>query len=95
MSTTSATDTRPPLTLLSEDEMMFRDAVAAFAAEDVAPRVRAMEAAGKIDAEIVAKYFEMGLMGIELPESAGGSGGSAMMIALAVEELSKIGRAHV
>jgi alkylation response protein AidB-like acyl-CoA dehydrogenase len=49
-----------------------------------------MEAAGKIDAEIVAKYFEMGLMGIELPESAGGSGGTAMMIALAVEELSKV-----
>ena len=81
---------RPALTLLSEDEMMFRDAVAAFAAEDVAPRVREMEAAGRIDPAIVAKYFELGLMGIELPESAGGAGGTAMMIALAVEELSKV-----
>ena len=90
MSSTSTSDSRPPLTLLSDDELMFRDAVAAFAADDVAPRVRAMEAAGKIDADIIAKYFEMGLMGIELPESAGGAGGTAMMIALAVEEISKV-----
>ena len=90
MSSTSIPVGRPALTQLSEDEMMFRDAVASFAAEDVAPRVRAMEAAGKIDADIVAKYFEMGLMGIELPESAGGAGGTAMMIAIAVEEISKV-----
>ncbi len=90
MSMTDSSTARPPLTLLSEDEIMFRDAVAAFAAEDVAPRVRAMEAAGKIDPDIIRKYFEMGLMGIELPESAGGAGGTAMMIALAVEEISKV-----
>jgi alkylation response protein AidB-like acyl-CoA dehydrogenase len=90
MSLTDSSLARPALTQLSEDETMFRDAVAAFAAEDVAPRVRAMEAAGRIDPEIVAKYFEMGLMGIELPEAVGGAGGSAMMIALAVEELSKV-----
>ena len=90
MSSTSVPAAHPALTQLSEDETMFRDAVAAFAAEDVAPRVRAMEAAGKIDAAIVAKYFELGLMGIELPESAGGAGGTSMMIALAVEEISKV-----
>ena len=90
MSSTSVPAAHPALTQLSEDEAMFRDAVAAFAAEDVAPRVRAMEAAGKIDAAIIAKYFELGLMGIELPESAGGAGGTAMMIALAVEEISKV-----
>ena len=90
MSSTSVPAAHPALTQLSEDETMFRDAVAAFAAEDVAPRVRAMEAAGKIDAAIIAKYFELGLMGIELPESAGGAGGTAMMIALAVEEISKV-----
>mgnify|MGYP000072949286 CR=1 FL=1 len=90
MSSTSVPAAHPALTQLSEDETMFRDAVAAFAAEDVAPRVRAMEAAGKIDAAIIAKYFELGLMGIELPESAGGAGGTSMMIALAVEEISKV-----
>ena len=87
----SSTDTaRPPLTMLSEDEIAFRDAVAAFAADEVKPRVQAMERAGKIDPALVKQYFDMGLMGIEVPEQYGGSGGSLMMVALAVEEISKI-----
>ena len=90
MSTSSTPEARPALTQLSDDEIMFRDAVAAFAHDDVLPRVREMEAAGRIHPDLIAKYFELGLMGIELPESAGGAGGSAMMIALAVEELSKV-----
>jgi alkylation response protein AidB-like acyl-CoA dehydrogenase len=79
-----------PLTLLSEEEMMFREAVAAFAAEEVRPRVKAMEAAGKIDAALLPKYFELGLMGIEVPEAYGGAGGSLFMVTLAVEEISKV-----
>jgi alkylation response protein AidB-like acyl-CoA dehydrogenase len=81
---------RQPLTVLSDDETAFRDAVAAFAADEVKPRVQAMERAGKIDPALVKQYFEMGLMGIEVPEQYGGSGGSLMMVALAVEEISKI-----
>ncbi len=84
------TDVIPtPLTQLTDDEQLFRDAVAGFAAEEVQPRVRAMEAAGRIDPELIPKYFEMGLMGIEVPESLGGAGGSLMMVTLAVEEISK------
>jgi alkylation response protein AidB-like acyl-CoA dehydrogenase len=79
-----------PLTLLSEEEMMFRDAVAAFAAEEVSPRVKAMESAGKIDSGLLPKYFELGLMGIEVPEEYGGAGGSLFMVTLAVEEISKV-----
>ena len=45
----------PPLTTLSDDEEAFRDAVAGFAAEEVRPRVSAMERAGKIDPELIAK----------------------------------------
>ena len=81
---------RPPLTILSEEEELFRAAVADLAQSDVAPRVRAMEEAGKVDADLTAKFFEMGLMGIELPEQYGGAGGSLMMVTLAVEELSKV-----
>ena len=88
--TDTALAPRPALTRFSDEELMFRDAVAAFAAEDVAPRVRAMEAAGKIDAAVIGKYFELGLMGIELPEALGGAGGSLTMVALAVEEISKV-----
>src|SRR5438046_10288089 len=79
-----------PLTRLSGDEIMFRDAVAAFANERVRPRVRAMEAAAKIDPELIPEYFSLGLMGIEVPEQYGGADGSMMMVARAVEALSKV-----
>ena len=81
---------RPPLTLLSEDEVLFRDAVTALADEQVRPRVMEMEAAGKVDPALTRQFFEMGLMGIEIPEAYGGAGGTAMMVVLAVEELSKV-----
>ena len=81
---------RPPLTTLSDEEAMFRDAVAGFAEEEVRPRVQQMERDGKIDPELIRKFFEMGLMGVEVPEVLGGSNGSLMMVALAVEEISKI-----
>ncbi|MBA2687597.1 MAG: acyl-CoA dehydrogenase family protein, partial [Gemmatimonadaceae bacterium] len=79
-----------PLTVLTEEESMFREAVAGFAEEEVRPRVMDMERAGKIDSSLLPKYFEMGLMGIEVPEEFGGSGGSLFMVTLAVEEISKI-----
>ena len=81
---------RPALTTFSEDEQMFRDAVAAFASDEVRPRVQAMERASKIDPELLPKYFALGLMGIEVPEQYGGAGGSLTMVAIAVEEISKI-----
>ena len=78
------------LTLLSEEESMFRDAVAAFAENEVRPRVRSMEREGKIDPDLIHKFFEMGLMGVEVPEALGGSDGTLMMVTLAVEEISKV-----
>jgi alkylation response protein AidB-like acyl-CoA dehydrogenase len=38
----------------------------------------------------VRAYFDMGLMGIEVPEAYGGAGGSMMMVTIAVEEISKV-----
>jgi alkylation response protein AidB-like acyl-CoA dehydrogenase len=81
---------RPPLTQFSDEELMFRDAVASFAEEEVRPRVKEMEAAGKLDKSLIDSCFELGLMGIEVPESLGGAGGTLMMVAIAVEEISKI-----
>jgi len=80
----------PPLTTLSDEEALFRDAVRTFAEEDVKPRVMDMEREGKVHSALIAKYFEMGLMGIEVPEQYGGAGGSLMMVMLAVEEISKV-----
>ena len=76
--------------VFSDEEILFRDAVRAFAEDDVRPRVMAMERAGKVDPALIAKYFEMGLMGIEVPEEYGGAGGSLTMVTLAVEEISKV-----
>ena len=81
---------RAPLTVLSEDETMFRDAVTAFADEQVRPRVQAMDRAGKLDAALIPGFFELGLMGIAVPEEYGGAAGTMMMVTLAVEAVSRV-----
>jgi alkylation response protein AidB-like acyl-CoA dehydrogenase len=81
---------RPALTTFSDEEIMFRDAVAAFAESEVRPRVKAMESAGRIDPELIPQYFALGLMGIEVPETYGGAAGTLTMVALAVEALSQV-----
>ncbi|MGH7720628.1 MAG: acyl-CoA dehydrogenase [Gemmatimonadaceae bacterium] len=88
--TTDLLSTRPALTMLSDEESMFRDAVAEFAEEHVRPRVQAMDRAGKLDDDLIPKFFELGLMGVEVPESYGGAGGTLLMVALAVETISRV-----
>ncbi|MBI3982657.1 MAG: acyl-CoA dehydrogenase [Gemmatimonadetes bacterium] len=78
------------LTSLSDDETMFRDAVRAFAAAEVAPRVDAMERAGSFDRSLIGKFAELGLMGIDVDSAYGGAGGTFFMTMLAVEELSAV-----
>ena len=80
--------TPSPLTVLTEEEALFQDAVRAFARAEIAPRAQAMDRAGKYDPEILPKLFEMGLMGIDVPEAYGGAGGSFFQSCLAVEEIS-------
>ena len=87
---TDTTPARPALTTFSEEEDAFREAVAAFAEDEVRPRVTAMEQAARLDPTLIPKYFEMGLMGIEVPEQYGGAGGSLTMVTIAVEEISKV-----
>src|SRR5213080_4789424 len=82
--------TTPPLTKLSEEEELFRDTVRDFAEREVRPRVAAMERASTVDPALLAKCFELGLMGIDIPECHGGAGGSLLMTVLAVEELSAV-----
>ncbi len=79
-----------PLTVLSEDEQMFRDAVRQFAEEDVRPRVNAMDEEQQMDPDLIPQFFELGLMGIEVPEEFGGTGASFFTAALVVEELSRV-----
>lgn len=84
------TGVHAPLSQLSEDEALFRAAVAAFADSEVRPLVGQMEAASRLDPGLIRKMFDMGLMAIEVPEAHGGAGGTMMLVTLAVEELSKV-----
>jgi len=79
-----------PLTVLEEDEQMFRESVRRFARERLAPQVRAMDEAGKFAPELLREMFALGLMGIHISEEYGGQGGSFFQAILAIEELAKV-----
>ena len=82
----------PPaaLTVLTEEEKLFQSSVRRFAREQIAPHVRAMDEAAVFRADILRQFFELGLMGIEIPEEHGGQGGSFFQCVIAVEELSAV-----
>jgi alkylation response protein AidB-like acyl-CoA dehydrogenase len=83
--------TRPqPLVALTEDEQMFRDSVRQFAQDAIGPKVREMDEHGKFDPDIIQQFFQLGMMGIEIPEQYGGGGGTFFEAILAVEELSRV-----
>jgi short/branched chain acyl-CoA dehydrogenase len=79
-----------PLTQLSEEETMFQASVRRFAAERLAPHVRAMDDAGVFRKELLTELFELGLMAIDVPEEYGGQGGSFFQAILAIEELARV-----
>jgi butyryl-CoA dehydrogenase/short/branched chain acyl-CoA dehydrogenase len=78
-----------PLTTLSEDEILFRDNVRQFAEEKVRPLAKEMDEKGIFDHGLLEQFFQLGLMGIEIPEQFGGAGGKFFDAILAVEELSR------
>jgi alkylation response protein AidB-like acyl-CoA dehydrogenase len=80
----------PPLTVLSEDERLFQDSVREFADARVRPLVREMDEQAKMSPALVRQLFELGVMGIEVPDVHGGAGGRFFHSVLAVEELSRV-----
>jgi alkylation response protein AidB-like acyl-CoA dehydrogenase len=78
------------LTVLSEDEDLFRSSVREFAEGEVRSRVEAMEHAAKLDPDLIKQCFELGLMAIETPEEFGGAGSSFFNAIIAIEELARI-----
>src|SRR6266516_2046830 len=82
--------TRVPLTTLSEDEQLFRDSCRLFAEGRIKPLVRKMDEEAKLDRSVIPELFDLGLMGIHVPEELGGGGGSFFMSVLAVEEISRV-----
>jgi len=79
-----------PLTQLTEDEQMLKDASAEFADTIIKPKVHEMDEAAKLDPDLITQFFDMGLMGIEIPEKYQGGGGSFMMSIVAIEQISRV-----
>jgi len=90
MSEPTSTNAVPALTTLSEEEGMFREAVRDFAENEIAPRVAEMDRNQAFDTDLIPQLFELGLMGIEVPEAMGGAGSTFFTSILVVEELSRI-----
>ncbi len=79
-----------PLTRLTEEEQMFKDAVSEFAGEQIAPHVMEMDKKAEFRRDLLDQFFELGLMGIEVPEEYGGTGSSFFMAILAIEALAEV-----
>src|ERR1700682_6556449 len=79
-----------PLTVLSDEEKMFQATVRRFARERIGPHVREMDEAGVFRKDLLHEMFELGLMGIEIPEEHGGQGGTFFQAVLAVEALAAV-----
>lgn len=84
------TTSRPALSDLTEQERMFQEAARDFANAEIAPRVMEMDEAARMDLSLLPQLFEMGLMGIEIPEEFGGTGADFFTSILIVEELSRV-----
>ena len=79
-----------PLTRLSEDESLFRESVLEFAAREIKPLVREMDDLAKMPRSLIDRLFQLGVMGIEIPDAHGGAGGTLFHSVLAVEALSSV-----
>ena len=87
----SQTVTSPAaLSTLSEEEQLFRQTIREFAETQVKPYVMEMDEAGKFRPDLVEKFFELGLMGIEVPEQWGGAGANIFLAVLGIEELARV-----
>src|SRR5213078_4259243 len=85
------TDSLPsPLTRLSQDETLFHDSVYEFADREIRPLVREMDEHAKIQPDLIASLFDLGVMAIEIPEAHGGAGATFFHSVLAVEALSRV-----
>ena len=79
-----------PLTHFNEEERLFRRAVAEFAAREIRPLVREMDEHAQIPRALIDKLFDLGVMGVEIPDEFGGGGASFFHSILAVEALSRV-----
>ena len=90
MTTTVETTPGAPLSLLSEEEQMFQESVREFAIEKIRPLVHQMDHDATMSKDLISAFFELGIMGIEVPDEFGGAGSTFFNAVLVVEELSHV-----
>ena len=90
MSQTDLETLPSPLTVLAEDELLLRDSVRQFAETTVRPLVRQMDEDAKMPRTLIDQLFDLGVMGVEIPEQYGGGGGRFFHSVMAVEALSRV-----
>jgi len=78
------------LTDLTDDQRMFMDSVLTYARQTFGPHVARMDEQGAFDSDLLPSLFDMGLMGIEVPETYGGSGADIFTACLAIEALAMV-----
>src|ERR1700740_313629 len=79
-----------PLTVLSEEEQMFQQSVRDFAIEQIRPLVHQMDRDAQMSGDLIASFFDLGIMAIEVPDRWGGAGSTFFNAVLVVEELSHV-----
>src|SRR6266550_2723064 len=90
--TTQTADPTPgtPLTILSEEEQMFQQSVRDFAIERIRPLVQKMDEEATMSKDLIASFFDLGIMAIEVPDQWGGAGSTFFNAVVVVEELSHV-----
>lgn len=83
-------DFAAPLTVLNEDDQLLRQTVRQFAREEIGPHVREMDEQGVFRKDLLKQLFELGLMGVEIPEEYGGQGGNFFQSLIAIEEIAAV-----
>jgi len=73
----------------TEEQQMFRDTMRKFTKRELAPGAFERGDLDKIPDEIVKKYADAGLLGLDTPEEDGGQGAGRMNLGIAIEETTK------
>ena len=74
---------------LGEDIDMLRDSIAAFAANEIAPRAAAIDRDNQFPMDLWKKMGDLGILGITVPEEYGGAGMGYLAHVVAMEEISR------